>query len=148
MTLAAACDCVARIGRRSQLRIANVADGARVTSTNPLTITVTNRATAVWAGPADLGREDWAVRLGVLWFREGHTAQPVAVQRVELPRALVPGDSVEFDFRLVPNGVGRNNRCHSGEYEVWIGLMQEGVAWFYTSGDSVRKLRVIHDARP
>jgi hypothetical protein len=100
----------------------------------------------VWAVPAELGHENGAIRLGVLWFRKGETDAPAAVQRIELPHALVPGDSVDVAFELAPPA--SNQPLPQGEYEVSIGLLQEGAAWFYTSGDSVRKLRVVHDPRP
>jgi hypothetical protein len=54
-------------GRRSQLRFGgDLKDGASVESTRHLTIGVVNRGTSIWAGPADLGQEQGAVRLGVL----------------------------------------------------------------------------------
>jgi hypothetical protein len=134
-------------GRRSQLRFGgDLKDGASVESTRHLTIGVVNRGTSIWAGPADLGQEQGAVRLGVLWLRRDGAEKPAAIQRVELPHALVPGDSVEFAFDLVPTAP--DGPLAAGEYEVWIGLLQEGVSWFYSSGDSVRKLRVIHNPRP
>jgi len=134
--------------RRSQIRLQNVtSDGATVDSTATIAVTVVNRGSSVWPSLGDLKQENGAVRLGVLWFRRGDTEHPAAVQRVELPRALVPGDSVDFTFQLVPIGA-ESKPLPPGEYEAWIGLMQEGVTWFYLSGDSVRKLRVIHDARP
>jgi hypothetical protein len=107
---------------------------------------VVNRGTSIWAGPADLGQEQGAVRLGVLWLRRDGAEKPAAIQRVELPHALVPGYSVEFAFDLVPTAP--EGPLAAGENEVWIGLLQEGVSWFYSSGDSVRKLRVIHNPRP
>jgi hypothetical protein len=134
--------------RRSQIRFRRVfAEGERVDSDSHLTVTIVNRGSAIWAGPRDLGREDGAVRVGVLWRRRGAGGEPVATQRVELPRALVPGDRVEFTFQLVPKSAD-GTRLPAGEYEAWIGMMQEGVNWFSASGDSVRKLRVKHDARP
>jgi hypothetical protein len=134
--------------RRSQIRFKRVfAEGERVASDSHLTVTIVNRGSAIWAGPHDLGKEDGSVRVGVLWRRRGSAAQPVATQRVELPRALVPGDSVEFTFQLVPKKAD-GTPLPAGEYEAWIGLMQEGVNWFSASGDSVRKLRVVHNARP
>jgi hypothetical protein len=134
--------------RRSQIRFRKVvAEGERVNSDSHLTVTVVNRGSAIWARPSDLGQEDGSVRVGVLWRRTGSTAETVATQRVELPRALVPGDSVEFTFQLVPKKAD-GTLLPAGEYEASIGLLQEGVNWFSASGDSVRKLRVIHNPRP
>jgi len=133
-------------GRRSQIRLGNVKDGDQVDSTGRLTANVVNRGTSIWPAIGDLGHENGAVRLGVLWFPKGQLTEPAAIQRIELPRTLVPGDGVEIAFDLVPNSA--TGRLPAGEYEAWIGLMQEGANWFYTSGDSVRKLRVIHDAGP
>ena len=134
--------------RESQLRLANISnDRDIVESTGSITAAVANRGAAIWPVPSDLGQEFGAVRLGVLWFRKGNTTSPAAIQRVELPRALVPGDTVDVTFQLVPVAAD-GRRLPPGEYEAWIGMLQEGVGWFYASGDSVRKLRVIHDARP
>jgi hypothetical protein len=132
--------------RRSQIRFGDgKRDGESVESTARLSMTVVNRGASIWAVPGDLSDENGAVRLGVLWFRKGQTDSPAAVQRVELPRALVPGDSVDVAFDLAP--ITPKGPLPRGEYEAWIGLLQEGVGWFYASGDSVRKLRVVHDPR-
>ena len=133
--------------RRSQIQFADrLSDGDTVQSRARLIVTVVNQGASIWAGPPELGHENGGIRLGVLWFRSGRTDAPVATQRIELPHALVPGDSVEVAFELAPNPP--SGLLPQGEYEVWIGLLQEGVGWFYTSGDSVRKLRVVHDPRP
>jgi hypothetical protein len=133
--------------RRSHIRFKNSAgDRQSVDSTSEIAIAVVNRGGSIWATPRDLGGEHGAVRVGVLWFRKGQTTSPVAAQRMDLPHALVPGDSADVTFRLVPVAAD-GTRLPAGEYDAWIGMMQEGVDWFYTSGDSVRKLRVIHDAR-
>jgi hypothetical protein len=130
--------------RRSHIRLRNLSgDGATVKSTQTIAVTVANRGTALWPSRGDVNREHAIVRFGVLWFRRGDTRQPAAVQRVELPRTLVPGDSVDLSFQLVPVGHG-NEPLPAGEYEAWLGVLQEGVSWFYSSGDSVRKLRVAH----
>lgn len=134
--------------RRSQIRFRRVfAEGESVDSQSHLAVTIANRGSAIWAGPSDLGQEDGAVRVGVLWRRGGPKGEAVATQRVELPRALVPGDTVEFTFQLVPKSAD-GTPLPADDYEVWIGLMQEGLNWFSASGDSVRKLRVVHNARP
>ena len=133
--------------RRSQIRLRNIAAGTSVDSSATLDVTVGNSGSAVWPSIGDLKEESGAVRLGVLWFRPNDTEHPAAVQRVELPQTLVPGDSMEFSFQLLPIGA-ESKPLPPGEYEAWIGLMQEGVSWFYMSGDAVRKLRVIHHPRP
>lgn len=134
-------------GHRSMIRFASgIRDGQTVESTERISVTVANRGESIWATPADLGHEQGAVRLGVLWLARGRTAQPAGIQRIELPRALVPGDTVDVTFDLVPRAID-GKALPPGEYEAWIGMLQEGVSWFYTSGDSVRKLRVVHDAR-
>jgi len=133
--------------RRSQIRFGgSIRDGASAESTARLSMTVVNRGTSIWAVPGDLSDENGAVRLGVLWFRQGQAGSPAAVQRVELPRALVPGDSIDVAFDLAP--MTPSGPLPQGEYEAWIGLLQEGAGWFYASGDSVRKLRVVHNPRP
>lgn len=128
--------------RRSQIRLRNIErDGATVPGQAAIDVTVVNRGGSLWPSVADLNQEDGAVRLGALWFRPGDTDRAAAVQRIDLPRTLVPGESANVTFHLSAIAEG-SKELPPGEYEVWIGLMQEGVNWFYRSGDAVRKLKV------
>ena len=113
----------------------------------PIEVTIVNRANAIWPSIGDLDREDGAVRLGVLWFRPGETGRERPWQLHTLNGGGAPGESVDFTFGRVPSGA-ESQPLPPGEYEAWIGMMQEGVSWFYLSGDSVRKLRVVHDPGP
>lgn len=135
-------------GRRSQITLENAhGDGPTVAADSTVAVRVVNRGTSVWATARDLKQEEGSVRVGALWLRPGGKGPALGVQRFDLPRPLIPGDSTDLSFQLTPMAVD-GSRLPAGEYEVWIGFLQEGVSWFYTSGDSVRKLRVIHDARP
>jgi len=49
----------------------------------------------------------------------------------------------EVEVRVRSNPVGFDGkRMPPGHYEVWIGLVQEFITWFYDKGDSVLKLTV------
>ncbi len=139
---------VSEADRRSQIRLRNIArDGATVPSNAAIDVTVVNRGDSLWPAAADLQKEDGAVRLGVLWFRPGDTERAAAVQRIDLPRTLVPGESVNTTIQLSPIAEG-SKELPPGDYEAWIGILQEGVNWFYLSGDAVRKLKVVHARQP
>jgi len=54
---------------------------------------------------------------------------------------MFPGDEVQIDVAVNPIGYD-GTRLPPGDYEVWIGLVQEGITWFYREGDAVLKLNV------
>jgi len=115
----------------------SVAEGQRV----PVRVTVQNASTESWPILTDLGQEKGNISLGILWFAEGKPDKRLAEQRAELPYTLFPVGEAEILVGLDPVGYD-GKRLPPGEYEVWIGLVQEGVTWFYEKGDDVLKLSV------
>lgn len=99
-----------------------------------LTVSMSNLGQQVWV---DQGERPF--RLGIMWFRVGvtdHTPQAsVGEQRIALPDIIVAGDTVDLIGRLGPVAA-------PGEYEVWIGPVQDGVAWCWHFGDEPLKVRV------
>lgn len=113
--------------------------------TIPLRLIVSNIGNGTWPRPTDLGYYTGGVRVGILWFARGRTDGRLAEQRAELPRAMFANDRQEVDAVLHP--IGYDGRpLAPGHYDVWIGLVQEQVAWFYGKGDAVLKLAV--EVRP
>lgn len=130
-------------GRRSQIDLIDTGDkDAPLAGHASLTARIVNRGTSLWPALADLKQEAGSVRLGVLWFRPGRTEESVAAQHVDLPRTLFPGDAVDVRFALTPTAPD-GARLPPGRYEIWAGLLQEGVGWFFRTGDAVRKHQVL-----
>jgi len=88
-----------------------------------------------------------AVRLAVRWFLAGRLA---ADGRVELPRALLPGETIEVVVPLAARrgvgGAGDGSPLAPGRYTLEVGLVQELVQWFADAGD--RPLRRDVEVRP
>lgn len=108
-------------------------------------IRVTNAGDQVWPTSCEIGNNPGAVQLGILWFSasssERDIAASVAEGRAALPYALAPGESIAFTAILAP--IEREGAAlPPGEYEVWLGPVQEGVAWFFEHGDDVLKIPV------
>ena len=100
-------------------------------ATFPIAITVTNRSTATWpdlqtADPSHSGA--YAVRLAYRWLRATDlTPLQDYGPRVELPKALRPGDSVTLTATVTaPDSPGR--------FGFQFDLVQELVAWFESKG--------------
>ena len=100
-----------------------------------LTIDVANRGVAVWPALGDVREGAACVALGILWTRAGRPER-LLEQRVQLPYSLRPDErlriGVPLDARSLPDG----------EYEVAIGLVYEGVAWFAERGDRMLRFPV------
>ena len=110
-----------------------------------LRLTVTNTGDHTWPTPCEIGQTPAAVQLGILWFPL-HTANRdlsshVAEGRTALPYALAPGSSISLTAILAPF-TQAGDPLPPGEYEVWIGPVQEGIAWFFLHGDDVLKVPV------
>ena len=108
-------------------------------------ISVTNSSDQTWPTSCEIGNSLGVVQLGILWFPKHSTDRTlsarVAEGRVALPYALAPGSGITLTAILAPikqNG----DLLPPGEYEVWIGPVQEGVTWFFQEGDAVIKLTV------
>jgi hypothetical protein len=108
-------------------------------------VTVTNAGDQAWTTECEIGNTPGIVKLGILWFprdSSGRTlSDRVAEGRAPLPYMLAPGRSISLTAILSPareNG----NPLPPGDYEVWIGPVQEGVAWFFQHGDEVLRVPV------
>lgn len=78
------------------------------------------------------------ISLGILWFplHAGRERSALAAEhRAQLPGAIPPGGEISFSAALEAS-------VPPGDYEVWLGLVHEGITWFYERGDAVLKLRV------
>lgn len=99
-----------------------------------LNVRVTNLGQQVW-----VDRGERPFRLGIMWFRKGasdHTPQAsIREQRISLPDIILTGDTVDLSGRLGPV-------ADPGEYEVWVGPVQDGVAWCWHFGDEPLKVWV------
>ena len=114
-----------------------------------LRLTVTNTGDHTWPTPCEIGQTPAAVQLGILWFPSHSTnrdlSSHVAEGRTALPYALAPGSSISLTAILAPF-TQAGDPLPPGEYEVWIGPVQEGLAWFFQEGDDVLKapVTVVH----
>jgi hypothetical protein len=100
---------------------------------------------AAWV-PFALADSPWgSVRLAARWFRAA-AALPVEPGgfRGELPRVLRPGESAEVEITVPARG-GEGRPLDPGRYELEIGPVQEGIAWFVDTGD--RPLRIAVEIR-
>jgi hypothetical protein len=100
-----------------------------------LMLRIIHRGATAWpALPAD-GQPQ--VTLGLRW-RTPNTGATIAEQRVALPYSLHPGET----WWLAPTlGPQLPAALAAGEYDLEIGLVQEGVAWFVDRGDRSLRLR-------
>ena len=99
-----------------------------------LKLRIANQGIAAWP----LGIEQ-SVRVGFAWFKKG-AKPPLLIQRIkeercELPFVLRGGDTADFVCQMPVN-------VQPGAYEVWIGLVHDGVTWFLEKGDEFLKLDV------
>ena len=130
---------------RSAVRPAggNVALAHRVGRTGDapmLAIDVENRGDAVWPAAVDAVGANHYVALGILWQRAGAHA-PVLEQRVQLPYSLRPGERVRMNVRLDGAATGPAT-LPEGAYDVRVGLVHEGVAWFADRGQRTLEFHV------
>jgi len=108
-------------------------------------VRVQNTSTVPWPTHCEIGQMPGAVRLGVLWFRQGQARKDpgtaIVEGRANLPLALFPGAELTLTAVLQPI-TADGKLLPPGDYEVWIGPVQEGVAWFFQKGDGVLRLSV------
>jgi len=94
---------------------------------------VAHRGTAApWVATSVLPDAGGAVRLGILWQRQG---VQVADRRAELPYTLMPGEEVTAATVLEARAAD-GTPLPPGAYAVRIVLVQELVRWFPDTGDS------------
>ncbi len=119
----------------------SLAQGAMST----LQLIVSNRGDEPWPTLCEIGQVPGSVQLGILWFRSGSADRTLAARAAEgraaLPYALAPGNSLSLTAILAPI-TQSGAPLPPGDYEVWIGPVQEGVTWFFQEGDDVLKVPV------
>ena len=95
---------------------------------------MTNTGDQPWPTPCEIGQTPATVQLGILWFplhvANRDFSSHVAEGRTALPYALAPGSSISLTAFLAPF-TQAGDPLPPGEYEVWIGPVQEGIAWFF-----------------
>ena len=108
-------------------------------------LTVTNTSDQTWPTSCEVGNSPGAVQLGILWFRkhsgDRRLSDRIAEGRAALPYGLAPGRSLTLTAIIAPVKQD-GDPLSPGEYEVWIGPVQEGVTWFFQEGDEVLTLPV------
>ncbi len=102
-------------------------------------LSITNAGSVAWP----IGKEK-PVTIGILWFKKGSDPssyrQKIAEERCFLPFVLQGGTAATVDCKLLP-------KLAPGQYDVSVGLVHEGVDWFFARGDSVLQLQVtVRDA--
>ena len=112
-------------------RILPMDEDARRTAT--FRADIENLGGATWPTGAATGQG--VVRLGLSWARAGE-AERVAEQRLDLPYALRPGEHwtsvLAVNFETDPL-----RRLAPGRYELRVGLVLDGIAWFAERGDAI-----------
>ena len=108
-------------------------------------VTITNAGDHAWPTECEIGNVPGVVRLGVLWFHKDESdrslAARVAESRTPLPYALAPEGSLSLSVMLIPIS-DDGSLLPPGDYEVWIGPVQESVSWFFQHGDDVLRIPV------
>lgn len=104
-----------------------------------LDLVVTHTGTGTpWPNTFGLRSAIQAVRIGVRWYRLGEPGRPdgfptIDWARTELPRSLLPGESVPVRVRLEPRE--RDGApLSAGTYQVQVEVVQDGVGWFVADG--------------
>lgn len=123
---------------RSRIRLNNAStDETRQVSAGTIMdidLSITNTGSVAWP----IGVEK-PVNIGVLWFKKESMPtsykQKIAEERCYLPYVLSGGATAVVDCKVA-------TRVPPGDYEVWVGPVQESVAWFFEKGDNLLKLDV------
>jgi hypothetical protein len=89
-----------------------------------LRVEATNTGHALWLDKPE--RYYGAVRLGWSWWRNGQEVEP-RLGREDLPYAVAPGGSIQFEARPIPPAV-------PGDYILKVGLVSELVTFFRDRG--------------
>ncbi|HVS01920.1 MAG TPA: hypothetical protein VMT16_04050 [Thermoanaerobaculia bacterium] len=104
---------------------------------------ITNLGPCPWPNAVGLRSVEGSVQVGAAWRRPWRPNDVVGTRRVDLPRGLQPGQSLEIPWRLVPPG-GGGGPGRSGRWIVDIGMLQQGGRWFSAWGDELLRIEVSH----
>lgn len=123
---------------RSRIRLNNAStdETKRVSAGTimDMDLSISNIGSVAWP----IGVEN-PVNIGVLWFKKGSMPtsykEKIYEERCYLPYVLSGGATAVVDCKV-------GKRVPPGEYEVWVGPVHEGVAWFFEKGDNLLKLDV------
>jgi hypothetical protein len=124
---------------RSNLTVVSPAPSSGTWSKNRLVLRIENRGPCPWPNADGLKRGLDSVRVAISWRPADESAGAVAEDRVDMPRTLLPGQSVEVDVPLAPPS-RRRGLLPRQRWTVEIGLLQEGHAWFASWGDERLRL--------
>ena len=102
---------------------------------------IANRGSVVWPSIAELGSVTGAVQIGLRWYRADAPGTIVGDNRWAMSISLYPGDQTRVRVPLVPRGL-TGRRLPAGDYDVRIGMVREGYAWFADDGDTLLRLPV------
>lgn len=106
-----------------------------------ITISLSNISAKFLPTSRYLGTDQNAVKVGQLWFNKNDMSQRVSEGRTQLPFSLFPNDKLQTKIELSPIGYD-GKPLPPGDYEVWVGLIQESVKWFYEYGEVPTKINV------
>ena len=131
-------------GYRSHLKLKRISRYLSVASGQsiPLTVTVRNMGDDIWRGLYDLEKGDGSISLGIIWFDKNQMDLPLAEHRAFLPKAMFPSDEIDIKLDLKPAG-SDGTALPPGNYKVLIGLVHDGITWFYEKEDEVLRLNVV-----
>jgi hypothetical protein len=91
--------------------------------TYPIQIVVKNSSTDTWAS----GQGALSVTASYRWFGKDGKMLPIEGNRAYLPRPIHAGDSATLALPVTAPP-------QPGTYDMWISMVQEGVAWFFLKG--------------
>ena len=104
----------------------------RARTSLPLMVDVENQGNAVWLALGEVPSGAPHVALGIYWTHPGRSRR-LLEQRVQLPYSLRPGESLRIGVPIDPRSPPLRN-LPDGGYEVTVGLVYDGVAWFADRG--------------
>jgi len=108
-----------------------------------LELEITNTGKVPWKPDQPANEKPVNVNLGILWFNKSEAkvnySYPMrkAEERCAFPFTVLENVTLRMECKI-----GDKVKVQPGNYEVWIGPVHEGVAWFYDKGDQVLKLDV------
>lgn len=104
----------------------------KVGAASMLDVTVKNTGSQPWSTGPQAGKVDASYR----WVDAKGVEFPIEGERTQVdPHQVQPGESRVLKMKIVapPN---------PGSYTLWISMVQEGVAWFYSQGTKPLALQV------